>query len=73
MWSFPAALEQITHAGVKLRIVVQVLPSELAGLKDRDKLSVQGQHWIGAKIRSDLLGLALQDRRAQGKQRMIVL
>src|SRR5262249_52692778 len=73
MLTFLAALKKVTDTRVELRVVVQVVCTELIGLENRDELRVPAQHRIGTQIGGDLLRLALQNRRTQGQQRVIML
>ena len=68
-----AAFEGVAEAEVKLRLVVDIVGAEFAGLEDGQELGVPGEHGIGAEIGGGFLGLVLQDGGARGLQRVVVL
>src|SRR5271170_5345527 len=71
--TFFAAFEKVANADVELRIVLEVVRREVAGLKNGDELRVPGDNGIGAEVCGDFLGLILKNGGAQGQQRVIVL
>jgi hypothetical protein len=66
-------LKQVADAQVDLRYVVEVLPTELARLKNGQKLPIAQKHRVGTQISRNLFRFALLDRSARGKQIVVVL
>ena len=68
-----AALFQVAHAEIELRIVVEVREEAFSGPVERQIGPDCGKQWIGPQVRRDFLGLALLDGGAGSQQRLIVL
>src|SRR5208337_279285 len=73
MLALLATLEEVADARVKLRLLIDVIGTELAGLENGQELRVETQRGIGAKVGGNLFRQALLDGRAQGLQRMVML
>ena len=65
-------LKQVADAQVELRCVVEVILTELARLKNRQKLPIAQYHRVGTQVRSDLFRFALLDGGARGEEIVVV-
>jgi hypothetical protein len=73
MLALLATLEEIPDAKIELRLIREIIRTELAGVEEREKLRFPGDNWIGAKICCYFLCSILQDRGAGSAQSVILL
>ena len=66
------ALEEVADADIKLLVLIKIVDGELAQLEDRDELGIGSQGGIGAEVRGNLLGFALQNEGAAGLDGVVV-
>src|ERR1035441_3588858 len=66
------AFEKVRDPNIELLSFVQILPGKILRTKKWNELRIQPQSRIGSQVRSDLLGLILENQGSRGLERMVV-
>src|SRR5579863_2301550 len=68
-----SALDQIADADIELRLILEIVGAELARAEQRKELRVPRKIWIWPQVCGHFFSLVLQNRRACGLHRVVVL
>ncbi len=70
--TFMTALEQVSDAKVELLNLVEVVGTEVTGVKNGNELGIKQKRRIGTKIGGDFLSLVLKNQRTGGLKRVVM-
>jgi len=68
-----AAFKEVADTGIELGAGVYVVAAELAGIEDRQELSIEGENRVRAEIGCGFEGLALKDGGAHHLESVVML